>query len=111
MKFFLAIFIMSYIFLLIVLLLICILILSIQYTNNSVELGNGMTAGEKFSNCSILGERNCLGQSDCGWCIKNGVGKCQDAKDKIDCDQWTPSQVTPVINTPIITTPVVYDYN
>ncbi len=65
---------------------------------------------ENFSVCSILGERNCLEQVNCGWCIKDGVGKCQGIDEKVNCDKWQPSTISPVITTPIVTTPVLYDY-
>lgn len=65
---------------------------------------------ENFSACSILGERNCMEQTNCGWCIKDNVGKCQGTDEKVNCDRWYPSNTTPVVTTPIVNTPVLYDY-
>jgi len=96
------------IIILLILLVLCVIFLSlkIETSNNELKKINSENP-EKFSNCSLLGERDCMNASNCGWCIDDSnVGKCQSADDKISCQKWYPSN-PPVT---VIQQPLDYSY-
>lgn len=91
---------------LLVLLILCVIFLSIRL-DRSYKVDGETEKSEKFSNCSMLGERDCRNTSNCGWCIDDSnVGKCQSADDKISCQKWYPS--TPPVT--VVQQPIV-DYS